>query len=480
MPLIWTHIYDDKEFVDKQVREGHHRAIVGGMWDEIGALQLSFLRAEGLTRDQKLLDIGCGCLRGGVHFVDYLEAGKYFGVDINESLLETGYRVELANSNLTEKLPRDHLRRIDGFDFSTLDADFDIAIALSVFTHISLNAVRTCLEQLAPKMKAGGRFYATIFERPHDRPSHMAIIHPPAGIITHGDRDPYHYSLADLRHVATGLPWTVHPVGDFGHPRGQRMVLFRKTNDSGFGATQAVLDYNAVRALPAGSNHYRAYVGPADRFDFMSASQFALLFQLGLREKHRVLDFGCGSLRLGRLLIPFLNRGGYYGVDPNAWLIDEGIAHELGAAAIDVKMPSFSHSDSFRSDIFGCRFNFIMAQSIVTHAGPDLARKLFASIPHALKPNGLFLFSYIRDDNISALPAEGWHYPECVAYSRHWFDDELKKVGLESRPLSWFHPGATWHAAALSCEAFPSESQIRLLNGVMLRSDQFDTSVKES
>jgi hypothetical protein len=62
-------------------------------------------------------------------------------------------------------------------------------------------------------------------------------------------------------------------------------------------------------SLPAGAAHYRAYVGPPDRFDFMSATQFSLLFALGLREVHRVLDFGCGSLRLGRLLIVSLRCG---------------------------------------------------------------------------------------------------------------------------------------------------------------------------
>jgi SAM-dependent methyltransferase len=472
--------YYDKEKIDKQVRDGDHRALVGGMWDEIGALQFNFLKSEGLSHNHKLLDIGCGCLRVGVHLINYLDAGNYFGVDLNESLLDAGYRVELARARLTEKLPRDRLRRIEGFDFSAISVDFDIAIAFSVFTHISLNSVRICLERLAPKMKVGGRFYATIFERPHEQPSDIAITHPPAGVVTHGDCDPYHYSLADLRHISTGLPWTIHPMGEFGHPRGQRMVLFRRVDYSDSRPTQAELGLDAVRGLPAGSDHYKAYVGPPDRFDFMSATQFALLFQLGLREQHRVLDFGCGSLRLGRLLIPYLNRGCYFGIDPNRWLIDDGISNELGAMAIDLKMPSFSQSDSFRTDVFGCRFDFLIAQSIVTHTGPDLTRKFLLSVPQALKPDGLFLFSYIRDDNVPTLPRDGWHYPEIVAYSRFWFEEELKKVGLVSRPLPWFHPGATWHAAALSAESLPPEDQMDLLNGAVLRSEQFSASVKDA
>lgn len=60
---------------------------------------------------------------------------------------------------------------------------------------------------------------------------------------------------------------------------------------------------------------YRSYVGPADQYDLIGAAQFALLYALGLREYHRLLDIGCGSLRAGRMLISYLNSGGYTGVE---------------------------------------------------------------------------------------------------------------------------------------------------------------------
>lgn len=51
---------------------------------------------------------------------------------------------------------------------------------------------------------------------------------------------------------------------------------------------------------------YRGYVGPEAQYDLMGATQFRLLCTLGLREHHTLLDFGCGSLRAGRLFIPYL------------------------------------------------------------------------------------------------------------------------------------------------------------------------------
>jgi hypothetical protein len=41
-----------------------HRDVVGGMWDDIGKLQFDFLCDHGLRPSCRLIDIGCGCLRG--------------------------------------------------------------------------------------------------------------------------------------------------------------------------------------------------------------------------------------------------------------------------------------------------------------------------------------------------------------------------------------------------------------------------------
>ncbi|MEM7167233.1 MAG: hypothetical protein AAF581_17355 [Planctomycetota bacterium] len=72
-----------------------------------------------------------------------------------------------------------------------------------------------------------------------------------------------------------------------------------------------------VSDLRAGDPHYRAYVGAPGQYDFMGATQFRLLCTLGLRGHHRLLDFGCGSLRAGRLLMTYLEEGRYHGVEPN-------------------------------------------------------------------------------------------------------------------------------------------------------------------
>lgn len=222
--------YYDSLFMEEQVRAGEHRSVIGGRWDEIGRLQLDTLIAYGLVPEHYLLDVGCGSLRGGIHFVQYLLPEHYYGLDMNETLLDAGYDVELASLGLQARLPRYHLVSTASFDMSSFTIPFDRAIALSLFTHLPLDVIRVCLERLAPKMAPGGVFHASFFESPAGQLSSEEVWHERAGGFTFAGSDPYHHRFRDFEYLAEGLPWDVEYVGDFDHPRGQRLINFRSRN----------------------------------------------------------------------------------------------------------------------------------------------------------------------------------------------------------------------------------------------------------
>jgi SAM-dependent methyltransferase len=193
---------------------------------------------------------------------------------------------------------------------------------------------------------------------------------------------------------------------------------------------------------------YRGYVGPAEMYDLMGSSQFSLLCTLGLRENHRLLDIGCGSLRGGRLFIPYLAPGGYTGLEPNKWLVDEAIERQIGHDVLGLKAPTFVHNESF--DLSGLDpFDFVIAQSIASHTGPAMTRALMEAIREGLAASGVAAMS-IRHDS-SDWTEEGWFYwagtghrtgevgyrPKTVAA---WLD----AAGLQGAPIAWFHPRLTW------------------------------------
>jgi SAM-dependent methyltransferase len=220
--------YFDKQWVEAAVAAGLHREAVGGEWDTIGSLQFEFLKREGLEPRHRLLDVGCGSLRGGVHFVRYLDPDHYVGIDMNESLLTAGYDIELANAGLCSRLERGQLRLASDFHFDGMEASFDFALAQSLFTHLTFNRIRQCLERLLPKMKPEGRFYATFFELPQGVPAYAPLRHSPGDVVTHDVEDPYHYRFEDLKFAASGLSWEVRYIGEWGHPKAQRMAVFRR------------------------------------------------------------------------------------------------------------------------------------------------------------------------------------------------------------------------------------------------------------
>lgn len=221
--------YDDKEAIARGVAEGGHRIIVGNFWEEIGRLQFDFLRDNGLRPESRLIDIGCGALRGGIHFVEYLDAGHYFGVDSNPSLLQAGYDLEIGPLGLWRKLARGNLVADEEFNFDAFAERFDFALAQSLFTHLPFNHLRLCLARLWPKMEVGGRFLATFFLAPDDHPISAPLVHEIGGVTSRGWRDPFHYYVRDLAYAVEGLPWRLNVRGAWDHPRDQQMVEFVRT-----------------------------------------------------------------------------------------------------------------------------------------------------------------------------------------------------------------------------------------------------------
>ena len=205
--------------------------------------------------------------------------------------------------------------------------------------------------------------------------------------------------------------------------------------------------------LKPGDPHYRAYVGPPEDYDLIAAMTFNLLTTLGLRQYHTLLDIGCGSLRIGRLLIPYLNRGKYFGIEPAEWLVAQGIEHELGKAVIQTKEPTFLFTDSPSAIVeANTSFDFALAQSVFSHCGLDLIQGWLSAISRSLARDGALVATFLPGDEDSI--RTGWIYPECVNYRPATLERAAAEVNLRFQILDWKHPRQTW--ALLAAPKFDS------------------------
>ena len=206
-----------------------HRLAVGGLWEEIGKLQFEFLVRHGLRPEHYLLDIGCGSMRGGVHFVRYLTSGHYFGVEKSSELLDAGRNIELRRYNLVNKNPI--LVQMSDFDLKSLGRSFDYALAQSVFTHLPLNSIVRCIMNVEKVLVPRGRLYATFFHNPRGKFDLEPVMHPRADgpdFPTYFDQDPYHYDFEAFKWACEGTRLKAEYIGDWNHPRDQKMIVFTR------------------------------------------------------------------------------------------------------------------------------------------------------------------------------------------------------------------------------------------------------------
>jgi cyclopropane fatty-acyl-phospholipid synthase-like methyltransferase len=129
------------------------------------------------------------------------------------------------------------------------------------------------------------------------------------------------------------------------------------------------------------------------QWDELGNWQIDILKQHGIKPEHRLLDVGCGMMRLGSLAIPHLEVGNYYGIDPTGPLLALGrvILDRLG---ID-RPYSLLQSGSFEFEHFGVSFDYAIAQSVITHLSRPQVARCFEALKAVMKPGGTFIFTYL-------------------------------------------------------------------------------------
>jgi cyclopropane fatty-acyl-phospholipid synthase-like methyltransferase len=196
--------------------------------------------------------------------------------------------------------------------------------------------------------------------------------------------------------------------------------------------------------MKAGEKHYRAWIGPPKFYDMKSAIQFSLLTTcLGMRENQKLLDIGCGSLRLGRLCLIYLQKGNYFGIEPEEWLVQEGIDAELGKELIEMKDPHIEYNSDFNFDIFNEKFDYMIAQSIFSHTAKWQMELCMKNAANNLSENGRFVFNYGK----AKRDYEGneWVYPGCVRFRPETIHQIVEKFDLHWAEIELpFNFGANW------------------------------------
>jgi SAM-dependent methyltransferase len=163
------HVAYYRAVMQDTVTQGAARAVANSdrkVWRKAGARQFDYLRTHGLQPQHRMLEIGCGNLRAGWRFIDYLEPGGYYGIDISPEVILAAHRTVVAEG-VEAKLP--YLTLVDDLTFGFLpDATFDVVHAHSVFSHSPLSVIEEAFSHVGRILRPAG-FFDFTFNRTDGR-----------------------------------------------------------------------------------------------------------------------------------------------------------------------------------------------------------------------------------------------------------------------------------------------------------------------
>lgn len=178
--------------------------------------------------------------------------------------------------------------------------------------------------------------------------------------------------------------------------------------------------YNTSADMPLPPEELRFRVhGAIDESSFLAVGkrctddiENALLKQgYNLADFSRILDFGCGSGRILRWLLPNVSKAELTGTDPDKDAVDWCSKNARGANFfVGSQKPPLKRASG--------SFDLILAISIFTHFDIDMQKLWMAELTRLLCPNGILIASFHGTGLIS-----GTEHPEGNLEDFHFNDD---------------------------------------------------------
>lgn len=131
-----------------------------GQWDEHRRFQFALLKEQGLKSNHKFLELGCGPLTAGIPVIEYLNTGRYVGVDIRGSVLNLAWQ-EVGRAGLSAKNPRLVCSSSFG-DESLCDEQFDYVYSFSVLYHLDDEILNSYFTTVARRLAPNGVCLANV------------------------------------------------------------------------------------------------------------------------------------------------------------------------------------------------------------------------------------------------------------------------------------------------------------------------------
>ena len=223
-------------------------------------------------------------------------------------------------------------------------------------------------------------------------------------------------------------PWTVEKVVTDPAALAVEQSLYDLFADDGDAGYLRYLAHRQDHIIAANPNLWES-----------TANAYALdyLKSHGLSRRHRLLDFGCGTVSTGRHFIRFLEPQRYVGADISGKSIDVAWAMLRRHQHLLAKGPVLHTLHGMdATGLEGLSFDIVWAQSVLTAASPGLVKQVLATLRPLTKPSGTVFANFDRiASGITQTQLHKW------AYTTPFIQEAAAGAGFTAEFLDdWAHP----------------------------------------
>ncbi len=166
-------------------------------------------------------------------------------------------------------------------------------------------------------------------------------------------------------------------------------------------------------------------IGKPERWEFQKRFQFDFLVEHGLEPEHRLVDIGCGTLRVGVPLIEYLDEGHYSGIEARAPVLKEG-RKALAEAGLEHKRPNLINAADPTPIELEAPVDFAWAFMALIHMADPVLDSYLAFVARSLADGGRF-YANVR---LGEYPEGSWQGFPVVARPREFYERAAAAHGL--------------------------------------------------
>lgn len=138
------------------------RSVENDRNDAAGRVMMDLLEREGLEPHHRVVDYGCGSLRIGRKLIDFLDPGRYIGLDVTDRFFQAGLRT-LDPAAVAAKSPE--LAVIDAAELARRASDPpDFVLSVAVLIHVPRSDLAEYLDRALSLVGERTRGFITFFE----------------------------------------------------------------------------------------------------------------------------------------------------------------------------------------------------------------------------------------------------------------------------------------------------------------------------